>query len=752
VSERTYPVPVAQHGAHPLLAAGSPVTLAALRRAAFDGNQWAARVADGEEAKRQAVLASACASTPGARYFGLLDPSVDPDVHGGMLLFAVMRDDPAADLLSPYARWNGGGWDTIEQEPEGYPYVELGEDLLAEALESVTQGKAGLLLRPTAPRGWLPVPQQPHALVSAGDVVVAGETEQAPVFAVVDDFDAEAVLALFRTTPGPRIEVRQSGVWKPDPGLLGRLRSVEPPKVVRVPAETVSDVLRQVDSYDTAHTVTASGVPEDTATRGVMLCLKPSPEVAEQLALQGGELPERLHVTLAYLGDEDELSDEQHEDLDDIALRFATEAGAPLKGQVAGLGLFPDAGDGEVAYAPVDVPGVSSLATSLRDHLGERGFPVRTDHDYTPHMTVGYGMPDRPEPLAPTDVEFTDLVLARGGDEVRYPFGGKALTAATTAAEKRRSGEDQQKYKRSKGGQFASKDALGAGNDKSGRAPLTPEQKQALIDYVKNGGPRPDFATEDPKTVEKRKKAAEKAAKDSKRAADKAAREQERAAKKAAADAKRATAEAERNAKAAERDREKAAKDAEARIKAQRAAKWAAEDEASRTEDEAYDIAAAEAALTETENRRSFDEKVKADYTAMVNAGATPEEATADLAQRIAAETKRRDTYDSGARRTAETERIRRMKAASAKRQSRARETSGVIAAGPPATTAIPGDLRTYWTRGKGAARIRWGVGGDFTRCQRALSKYVKPGQVDGLCANLHKLATGTWPGRGRKH
>ncbi|MER7115433.1 phage minor head protein [Saccharomonospora azurea] len=60
----------------------------------------------------------------------------------------------------------------------------------------------------------------------------------------------------------------------------------------------------------------------------------------------------------------------------------------------------------------------------------------------------------------------------------------------------------------------------------------------------------------------------------------------------------------------------------------------------------------------------------------------------------------------------------------------------------------IPAQLRHYWTRGKGATKIRWGAPGDFDRCRRQLRKYVKPGQLDGLCANLHKLATGDWPGR----
>lgn len=58
--------------------------------------------------------------------------------------------------------------------------------------------------------------------------------------------------------------------------------------------------------------------------------------------------------------------------------------------------------------------------------------------------------------------------------------------------------------------------------------------------------------------------------------------------------------------------------------------------------------------------------------------------------------------------------------------------------------------LIRYWTKEEGAAKIRWGVGGDFMRCVRHLSKYVPPNQVKGFCARLHKRATGKWPGPGR--
>lgn len=54
--------------------------------------------------------------------------------------------------------------------------------------------------------------------------------------------------------------------------------------------------------------------------------------------------------------------------------------------------------------------------------------------------------------------------------------------------------------------------------------------------------------------------------------------------------------------------------------------------------------------------------------------------------------------------------------------------------------------LRRYWTIGEGGAKIRWGTGGDWTRCVRLLSKYMGP-RAKGYCALRHKEMTGLWTG-----
>lgn len=66
----------------------------------------------------------------------------------------------------------------------------------------------------------------------------------------------------------------------------------------------------------------------------------------------------------------------------------------------------------------------------------------------------------------------------------------------------------------------------------------------------------------------------------------------------------------------------------------------------------------------------------------------------------------------------------------------------------PNPARGMPAALQRYWLAGKGAAKIRWNVPGDFKRCVRALTKYF-PKEPEGLCNILHTKATGGPPGHG---
>lgn len=54
--------------------------------------------------------------------------------------------------------------------------------------------------------------------------------------------------------------------------------------------------------------------------------------------------------------------------------------------------------------------------------------------------------------------------------------------------------------------------------------------------------------------------------------------------------------------------------------------------------------------------------------------------------------------------------------------------------------------LRRYWTVGEGGAKIRWGTGGDFTRCVEQLTEHLGV-RAKGYCALRHREMNGVWPG-----
>jgi hypothetical protein len=56
--------------------------------------------------------------------------------------------------------------------------------------------------------------------------------------------------------------------------------------------------------------------------------------------------------------------------------------------------------------------------------------------------------------------------------------------------------------------------------------------------------------------------------------------------------------------------------------------------------------------------------------------------------------------------------------------------------------------LREYWAHGEGRAKWRPGTPGDFERLRRAVRKYIPAHMLNGFVANVHKLATGEWPGK----
>ncbi len=176
----------------------------------------------------------------------------------------------------------------------------------------------------------------------------------------------------------------------------------------------------------------------DTAHAGVMVALYPSRAVAEKLALQDGETPEELHITLGYLGNVTDIPD-----LNAVrqAVRAVAEHQGPMDGLIGGWGRFTasDSSDGkDVIYASVDLPDLPAFRQRLVEAIDATGAEVRANHGFTPHMTLSYIEPDDRAPMARVEsrpVSFDSVWLVVGEKRERF-----ALTGRHQAASIRKSG------------------------------------------------------------------------------------------------------------------------------------------------------------------------------------------------------------------------------------------------------------------------------------------------------------------------
>lgn len=165
---------------------------------------------------------------------------------------------------------------------------------------------------------------------------------------------------------------------------------------------------------------------------GVMVALYPDPNTAVDLALPAGEQPGDLHMTLAYMGNASELG---NADAVIEAVRGWASRCPKLDGEISGTGKFVG-GKEPVTYASVDLPDLPENRQSLIDALEPTNAPAKTDHGYTPHITLDYAS-RRPKIERPIPLCFTEVHLVWGEEHYSFPLGGDALTEARELEELR---------------------------------------------------------------------------------------------------------------------------------------------------------------------------------------------------------------------------------------------------------------------------------------------------------------------------
>lgn len=181
-------------------------------------------------------------------------------------------------------------------------------------------------------------------------------------------------------------------------------------------------------------TLLRSLVRKDAAATGAMVALFLPPEVAAELALPGGEAPDQLHITLAYLGEDAAAIPEEERARITEAVGIVAESRAPLAGVISGSGRFNGAAAGgkPVVYATADLPGLVELRQAIIDAIGT-GAPPSTEHDFTPHITLAYGTDELPD-VATVPLTIGEVVVVFAGERTPYPLGmGPEAKAARLA-------------------------------------------------------------------------------------------------------------------------------------------------------------------------------------------------------------------------------------------------------------------------------------------------------------------------------
>lgn len=153
-----------------------------------------------------------------------------------------------------------------------------------------------------------------------------------------------------------------------------------------------------------------------------MVALYPGEEFAGRFAIPGGTAPDKLHVTMCYLG----VAEEVDEDAVVKALK-SLPVRQPFTATISGHARFTG-GEDDVLVALVDAPEIEQLRIDLLKALAAQGVVSPSEHGFTPHMTLAYMDAQALMPivrLEPEPVEFGSVWLKHGKTKTAFPFGSE---------------------------------------------------------------------------------------------------------------------------------------------------------------------------------------------------------------------------------------------------------------------------------------------------------------------------------------
>ncbi len=162
-------------------------------------------------------------------------------------------------------------------------------------------------------------------------------------------------------------------------------------------------------------------------TQWAMVAFYLDDALAQELAVAGGEAPEELHLTLAYLGvvDTDIPADKEHAVIDAVTAWARTVE--PVMAGIGGVGFFNHG----VTYASVDGATLPQIRQDLVEHLAAAGVSPASEYGFTPHVTLAYE--SRRDVDVPTrELQFTQVAVAFAGRRTVIDLTGRPQALTVT--------------------------------------------------------------------------------------------------------------------------------------------------------------------------------------------------------------------------------------------------------------------------------------------------------------------------------
>jgi 2'-5' RNA ligase len=157
-----------------------------------------------------------------------------------------------------------------------------------------------------------------------------------------------------------------------------------------------------------------------------MIALRVPLDVARAIALDGGEPPEDLHVTLAFYPRAADMGAAEVQRIMGAALGKAN-CSAPIQGVLNGVLRFSGVDGRDCVCYAVDSAALSTFRQELVNMLAANGVPPAMDHGFTPHVTVLKidAVEDMPAQRCPvTPIVFREMVFHDGEEEHVFSLVG----------------------------------------------------------------------------------------------------------------------------------------------------------------------------------------------------------------------------------------------------------------------------------------------------------------------------------------